>query len=275
MRLATPDEAALRRTADVTRGRVRLVEHDWPENVSTHGEHRDAAHICFLARGAMEERRGRSSVWRVAPNLRVSPAGDAHALCYGNVGGRCLVIEPAALMVADDRVPAPHEPTIVEDARMIELAGRVYEEMRTDSPRPVSGLVIESIALEVLAQSARWERRRADRHPPSWLGQLQDFLASDLAVVPELAELALVAGVHRVHVARAFRDHMGCTVGDYVRRLRVRRACELLTATAVPLGEVAMSAGFFDQSHMTRVLKRFLGLTPAMLRREYRHSRDA
>jgi AraC-like DNA-binding protein len=43
----------------------------------------------------------------------------------------------------------------------------------------------------------------------------------------------------------------------------------------VPLSEVAMSAGFFDQSHMTRVLKRFLGVTPAMLRREYRHSRGA
>jgi AraC family transcriptional regulator len=147
--------------------------------------------------------------------------------------------------------------------------------MRTDSPRSVSGLVIESIALEVLAQSARWERRRADRHPPSWLGRLQEYLASDLGVVPELTTLAVIAGVHRVHVARAFRDHLGCTVGDYVRRLRVRRACELLTATTTPLTEVAMLAGFFDQSHMTRVLKRFLGVTPATLRYEYRRGGNA
>ncbi len=86
-------------------------------------------------------------------------------------------------------------------------------------------------------------------------------------VVPDLVTLAAIAGVHRVHVARAFRDHLGCTVGDYVRRLRVRCACELLTATAVPLTDVAMRAGFFDQSHMTRVVKRFLGVTPASLRR--------
>ena len=269
MREAAPDEALRRRTADLTRGRVHLVEHSWPENVTTPGEHRDSAHICFLAYGAMEERRGRSSVWRVAPNVRVSPTGDAHACCYGNVGGRCLVIEPMVGLGADDGVPSPHEPTIVQDARMVELAARVYHELRADSPHSVSGLVIESIALEVLAQSARWERRRAERHPPKWLGQLQDFLVSDLAVVPDLCTLAVLAGVHRVHVARAFRDHLGCTVGDYMRRLRVRRACELLTCTVLPLTDVAMRAGFFDQSHMTRVVKHFLGVTPATLRRDY------
>jgi len=267
MRTASPDEAVLRRTVDLTRGRVRLVEHSWPGDVRTPGEHRAAVHICFLAYGAIEERRRQSSVWRVAPSVRVSPPGDDHACCYGNAGGRCLVIEPMALLGGDDGVPSPNEPTIVQDTRLVELAARVYDEMRADSPRSVSGLVIESIALEVLAQSARWERPRADRRPPAWLAQLQDFLVSDLAVVPDLATLAMIAGVHRVHVARAFRDHLGCTVGDYVRRERVRCACELLTATSVALSDVAIRAGFFDQSHMTRVMKRFLGVTPASLRR--------
>ena len=273
MRQATPDEALRRRTADLIRGRTRLVEHSWPGNVTTPGEHREAAHICFLAHGALEERRGRSSVWRVAPNVRISPSGDAHACCYGNVGGRCLVIEPMASLGADDDVPSPLEPTIVQDERMVALAARVYHEMRADSPHSVAGLVIESIALEVLAQSARWARRRADRRPPRWLGQIQDFLATDLAVVPNLGTLASVAGVHRVHVARGFRDHLGCTVGDYVRRLRVRCASELLTSTTIPLSDVAMRAGFFDQSHMTRVVKQFLGVTPAVLRRDYARQR--
>jgi AraC family transcriptional regulator len=269
MRESTPDEALRRRTADLIRGRTRLVEHSWPENVTTPGEHRELPHICFLAHGALEERRGRSTVWRVAPNVRVSPAGDAHACCYGNVGGRCLVIEPMAGFAIDDGIPSPNEPTIVQDERMVALAARVYQEMHADSPQSVSGLVIESIALEVLAQSARWKRKRADRYPPRWLGQVREFLTTDLATVPDLQTLAVVAGVHRVHVARTFRDHLGCTVGDYVRRLRVRRASELLTSTAIPLSEVAMRAGFFDQSHMTRVVKQFLGITPAALRRDY------
>ena len=270
MRAGTPGEAVMHRTADVTRGRMRLVEHTWPADVRTVGEHRHVAHICFLAHGGIEERRGNSSIWRVAPSIRVSPPGDGHACCYGNVGGQCLVIEPLAMLGDADSVPAPHEPTIVQDERLVELATRAYREMRHETPHSVSGLVIESIALELLAQSARWERRRADRRPPAWLAALQDHLAADLAIVPELSTLARFAGVHRVHVARAFRDHLGCTVGDYVRRLRVRRACELLASTTVPLTDVAIQSGFFDQSHMTRVVKRFLGHTPAALRRQYR-----
>lgn len=266
MRAATPEEAALRRTADLTRGRTHLVEHTWPADVSTVGEHRHTAHICFLARGSIEERRGMSTVWRVAPSVRVSPPGDGHACCYGNTGGQCLVIEPLAMLGDLDEVPTPHAPTIVRDDWIIELAARVYAEMRADGPHSVSGLVIESIALEVLAQCARRERRRAERCPPAWLRHVQDHLRSDLAIVPDLATLAKVAGVHRVHVARAFRDHLGCTVGDYVRRLRVRHACELLAGTSLSLPDVAMRAGFFDQSHMTRVVKRFLGVTPARVR---------
>lgn len=64
MREATPDEPLRHRTADITRGRVRLVEHSWPENVKTVAEHRHTAHICFLAHGAMEEKRGTSSLNR-------------------------------------------------------------------------------------------------------------------------------------------------------------------------------------------------------------------
>jgi AraC family transcriptional regulator len=266
MRAATPEEAALRRTADLTRGRTHLVEHTWPADVRTVGEHRHTAHICFLAHGSIEERRGASSVWRVAPSVRVSPPGDGHACCYGNVGGQCLVIEPLATLGDLEEVPTPHAPTIVRDDRIVDLAARVYTEMRTDGPHSVSGLVIESIALEVLAQCARRERRRADRCPPAWLMHVQEYLRADLAIAPDLATLATVAGVHRVHVARAFRDHLGCTVGDYVRRLRVQRACELLAATSLSLTDVAMRAGFFDQSHMTRVVKRFLGVTPAAIR---------
>ena len=96
IRAATPDEAVMRRTADCTRGRVRLVEHTWPGDVRTPGEHRHTAHICFLAHGAIEERRGalerlarrteraRISAWRRARMLlweRRRPVPRDRAIC--------------------------------------------------------------------------------------------------------------------------------------------------------------------------------------------------
>jgi AraC family transcriptional regulator len=257
------------RTMDLTIGHVRLVEHTWPADARAPAEHNQASHICFLVEGGFEERRGRSRVWRVAPHLRASPVGDAHACCYGHAGGRCVVIE--ALPARDEQaVPAPTAPVFVADPRMVDLAVRIYGEVPRHGPRTASPLVVESLTLELMAQVSRWERPRASRRPPPWLARVRDLLAETLADPPDLATLACVAGVHRVNVARAFRDHFGCSVGEHVRRLRVERARALLTGTDVSLVEVALRSGYFDQSHMTRSVARYLGDTPATIRRTSR-----
>lgn len=81
-----------------------------------------------------------------------------------------------------------------------------------------------------------------------------------------LEALARHSGRHRVHIARAFRRHFGCSVGEYVSSLRVNRARELLLRTRLPLARIAYRAGFADQSHMTRQMKQRLGTTPGGLR---------
>jgi AraC family transcriptional regulator len=72
--------------------------------------------------------------------------------------------------------------------------------------------------------------------------------------------------VHRGHLARMFRRYYRTTPGEYVRRLRVERACQELKRTNRPLADVAAALGFFDQSHFSGVFRRHTGLTP----REYR-----
>ncbi|WP_345711050.1 helix-turn-helix transcriptional regulator, partial [Kineococcus glutinatus] len=68
------------------------------------------------------------------------------------------------------------------------------------------------------------------------------------------------------HFARLFRVATGCSPHQHVLRRRVERARELVVGTAVPLAQVAARCGFADQSHLTRALRRELGVTPAALR---------
>jgi AraC family transcriptional regulator len=82
-----------------------------------------------------------------------------------------------------------------------------------------------------------------------------------------LADVATEAGVHPGYLASAFRRHFGCTVGEFIRRQRIALACRALADGNKPLADVALLAGFADQSHFTRTFKRQLGLTPAAYRK--------
>ena len=60
---------------------------------------------------------------------------------------------------------------------------------------------------------------------------------------------------------------MGCTVGGYVRRLRIDWARERLAQRGAALVDVALDAGFADHAHFTRVFHRETGMTPSGYRR--------
>jgi AraC-like DNA-binding protein len=68
------------------------------------------------------------------------------------------------------------------------------------------------------------------------------------------------------HLARAFREHYGCSIGEYVRRLRIEAACEELSRANKPLSAIAAAAGFYDQAHFTNVFKAHVGVTPGQFR---------
>jgi AraC family transcriptional regulator len=59
-------------------------------------------------------------------------------------------------------------------------------------------------------------------------------------------------------------------VGTYVRRLRVELAGRWLTDTDLPLAEIALAAGFCDQSHFSNLFRRIIGVTPSHYRRQAR-----
>jgi AraC family transcriptional regulator len=82
-----------------------------------------------------------------------------------------------------------------------------------------------------------------------------------------LEAIAAAVGVHPSHLARVFRQQHQCTVGEYVRRLRLEFACHHLTTSDTPLAEIALAAGFADQSHFTKTFRRHIGTPPAQFRR--------
>jgi len=88
-----------------------------------------------------------------------------------------------------------------------------------------------------------------------------------LGVGRGVGQVARELGVDASHLGRDFAKRVGCTPSRMVRWERVAAAVEMLRETAWPLATVAMRAGYCDQSHMCRELKRVMGVSPRELRR--------
>jgi AraC family transcriptional regulator len=67
-----------------------------------------------------------------------------------------------------------------------------------------------------------------------------------------------------------FRDFYGKSPGEYLRQLRLDWAEAQMRITDAPLSQIALQAGFADQSHFTRTFKRHTGLTPGKYRQASR-----
>ena len=79
-------------------------------------------------------------------------------------------------------------------------------------------------------------------------------------------EMARAAGTSVRGLERAFDRDYGLSPRQYLRRLRMQTACQLLVSTRSTLAQVADRCGFADQSHFNRDFKRMTGLTPRAYR---------
>jgi AraC-like DNA-binding protein len=95
---------------------------------------------------------------------------------------------------------------------------------------------------------------------------LQENIALD--VLADMAQLS----VH--HFARAFRQSVGIPPHNYIVQRRVEHAQQLLRNTDLPLSEIAIVAGFTDQSHLARHFRTITGLSPSLARHRFRNGPD-
>lgn len=130
----------------------------------------------------------------------------------------------------------------------------------------VAPAAIEGLVLEILAEATRAGRRETAGKHPRWLMQAKELIQASFSEPLSLSHLAAAVCVHPVHLAREFRRHYHCTVAEYVRQLRVARACAEISTSNRSLADIAIEAGFSDQAHFTHVCKRLTGRTPGQFR---------
>ncbi|MCG2632256.1 AraC family transcriptional regulator [Bradyrhizobium sp. WYCCWR 13023] len=93
-------------------------------------------------------------------------------------------------------------------------------------------------------------------------------LDSDLSGGLMLQQIAAELGLSVSHFSRAFRISTGLPPHQWLLRQRVEAAKQMMAVRGLPLSEIAISAGFANQSHFTRVFSQMVGVSPGAWRRE-------
>jgi AraC family transcriptional regulator len=242
------------------------------QDVPSHAHRRTM--IVLGVSGGFDEAYGRhrdTTTCRLGTAL-VRPAGEVHSNHFGPHGARDIAIE------FDDDVLErlrPHDRAITtiatyrNDHLAVLSQGVVRELSATDDASP---LALEALAFELLAFLIR------AAGPPTgsdraavWMRRVREFIQDEWQRQRiTLNDLASVAAIHPVHLARAYRLTFGETPAQSIRRLRTEWAAHALLTSSLSLTEVASQAGFSDQSHMTRTFRRTFGVTPQAWRQTRR-----
>lgn len=244
---------------------LRFSENEYQGNESIPRHVHADAFVCFLSAGTLTERSGSKMSECGAGSVIWHPVGDVHEDRFGAQGGRCLDLEfdDGWMKRAQEAHATPDGWTIARGGAASWLAHRIsYEITLSDSLAPFALDALTSALMAELARANTLTRGR-----PAWLDRTTEQLRSQFPRPPSITALAEVAGVHRSHLVRVFHKHERCTIAEFVRRLRVDWACAQLRMNgAASISDIALSAGFADQAHFSRVFKRVTSVTPRAYR---------
>lgn len=223
---------------------------------------------CFVIalRGSFSETYAKRSRQVKPSTLIFRPAGEEHSEHFNSGGAKCLNIEIEHEWL--QRAPLVstllNESTDYRSSLLTSLSSKLYNELHELDE--ASALTIEGLTLEIIAAASRGSMKQSKRQIPGWLERAREFIHSHFTESLTLAQIAELAGVHPIHLAREFRKHFHSSTGNYVTELRIELACRELAELDKPVAQVASTAGFYDQSHFSKAFKRVTGMTPTRYR---------
>jgi len=151
---------------------------------------------------------------------------------------------------------------------------QVVEQMQQHQFSPLAGRIFfESKMLEIIAIMLDLQHRAAEsqqfiaKKDEEKIRHAREILEQDLANPPSLSHLARLIGSNEFTLKRGFKAVFGVPVYQFLQKLRMERAAELLQTTNLQVSEVALSVGYENMSAFTRTFREVYGVLPSILRK--------
>ena len=235
--------------------KVSVVQ--YTQKVSEEWHWHDRFHVSTILRGGNLESRQKEEIQVIPGRIMTYEIGEVHRNRYTAHPSTNLNIELSNAFFRDD---LSFEAFDGDTSSYFSLL-QVYFELSLNDSYSTSSI---SQTLETLF----WKDSKKHNH--DWIPRLEVILKDRWNEFVPLEELAAALDIHPITISKYFAKYKGYTLADYMRRLKVNRASNLLMESKGSLAEIAYRCGFSDQSHMTRVMRRYLGHTPHAIRASHR-----
>lgn len=233
-----------------------------PDGFNDQWHAHENAHLSFLLNGGCLERK--KEPYGILPGMiTYYSAGEFHQVCSVAGPTRRVNIELTPFFfrehgLADQMIRGAINRNPDIKFLMVKMC---HELLLNDGFSPTS---IEMLLLELLLRA----KKQTSRHiQPGWVKVIYEYLNEAFTDKVTLQDLSLIAGVGPVTVSRYFPAYFGCTLGEYIRKLRIQKALGMLKSPSLTMTEIALECGFFDQSHFIRTFKQIHGILPMSYRK--------
>lgn len=112
--------------------------------------------------------------------------------------------------------------------------------------------------------------KKSNKKTPSWVKDLKEIIQDqiDTQFAFDLKKISSDLELNPSYLSREFSKYFeDLNFGEYVRKLRIEKAINLIQNSAYTLTEIAYMTGFSDQSHFTRIFKLHTGKNPSSYRK--------
>jgi len=220
------------------------------------------ANLVFILDGECLEKRQHHSYERKTSDIAFLHAGEIHETIFMSALTRYISVDIKPGLFAESDIDENVICSAVEkspDAKFLIL--KIYAELLCNDD--LSNDSIKMLFLEFASLSRIVGRVKT---PPAWVNVVHELLNDRWSETITLKQLSEASGVNPVTISKHFPIYFACTLGSYLRKLRVERSLSMIKNHDSSLTQTAYACNFSDQSHFTRSFKAYTSLLPTKFR---------
>jgi AraC family transcriptional regulator len=144
------------------------------------------------------------------------------------------------------------------------LMYKIFKETKINDN--TTAISLQGLLMQTL-DSLQRKQETLIKRKPMWVTKINEILHDQFSEKLSLIDLSNILGIHPVHLSRDFSKYFQCSLGDYIRKLKIEKSLSLLSNEKNSLMDITFECGFADQSHFIRCFKEITGINPLAYRK--------